>query len=47
MKIPVPCWAAGKDFTVDCSAVNDAETCDVAKAQYPNARIHSVEAVSQ
>lgn len=33
------CWVAGKVFTLDCHAANDAEAREVAQAQHPNARI--------
>jgi len=45
MKCRVTCWVAGKVFTVDCYAANYAEAREVAKAQHPNARILSVNAV--
>lgn len=45
MKCRVICWVAGKVFAVDCYAANYAEAREVAKAQHPNARILSVNAV--
>lgn len=47
MKCRVTCWVAGKVFTVECYAANYAEAREVAKAQHPNARILSVNAVFQ
>lgn len=47
MKCRVTCWVAGKVFTVECYAVSYAEAREVAKAQYPNARILSVNAAFQ
>ena len=47
MKCRVTCWVAGKVPTVDCHAANYAEAHEVAKAQHPNARILSVNAVFQ
>lgn len=45
MKFRVTCMVSGKTFYVECFAMNRQEAISVAQAQYPNARIMSVNVV--
>lgn len=39
MKHRVLCMVGGKSFYVDCYAINREQAIQVARSQYPNARI--------
>jgi len=41
MKHRVTCMVGGKTFYVECYALNRQQAIDIARCQYPNARIMS------